>query len=108
MKPPRGSLTRLSWICGRTPIPIFQTTGKPRQSSQNCQVQKTRKPTSPDCAQRVCRLRKRREKLHTIPGTRSMLLWTQSGLVLRFLAVDLGQGTERSQNRRGTEQELQS
>src|SRR5580658_5607679 len=78
MKSPHGSLTKLSWICGRTPIPIFQSTGKPKQSSQNCQMQKTRKPTSPDCAQVACRRRKGRETLHTIPETRTNCAWMRS------------------------------
>src|ERR1700747_1276689 len=32
MKPPDGNLTRLSWICGRTPIPTFPSTNRPRPS----------------------------------------------------------------------------
>ena len=33
MKPPHGSPTRLSWICGRTPIPTFPSTSKPKPST---------------------------------------------------------------------------
>src|ERR1700751_3442516 len=37
MKPPHGSRTRLSWICGRTPIPTFPSTNKPRPSTPICE-----------------------------------------------------------------------
>src|ERR1700722_2705537 len=33
MKPLHGSPTRLSWICGRTPIPTFPSTSKPKPST---------------------------------------------------------------------------